>query len=158
MARTATRTRTRTASARSSSYPGFFGLFSFENTELLVACQKNYNDWLHDYANASNGRLFGLAAIPVQDPVAAVEELERVIKRGFKGGCIPCTAPPERPYRDECYEPIWSLAEEAKFPLSMHVGTNAYVPPEYRQKSPYRRTKPSTTHRRRPPSSGRWWT
>ena len=22
-------------------YPGFFGMFSFENTELLVACQKN---------------------------------------------------------------------------------------------------------------------
>ena len=116
-------------------YPGFFGLFSFENTELLVACQKNYNDWLHDYANASNGRLFGLAAIPIQDPDAAVEELQRVIKKGFKGGCIPCTAPPERPYKDECYEGIWSLAEEAKFPLSMHVGTNAYVPPEYRPKS-----------------------
>ena len=116
-------------------YPGFFGLFSFENTELLVACQKNYNDWLHDYANASNGRLYGLAAIPIQDPEAAVDELERVIKKGFKGGCIPCTAPPEQPYKDECYEGVWSLAEEAKFPLSMHVGTNAYVPPEYRQKS-----------------------
>ena len=117
-------------------YPGFFGLFSFENTELLVACQRNYNDWLHDYASASNGRLFGLAAIPIQDPQAAVEELHRVVKRGFKGGCIPCTAPPEVPYKDECYEPVWAAAEEANFPLSMHVGTNAYVPAQYRQKSP----------------------
>ncbi len=113
-------------------YPGFFGLFSFENTELLVACQKNYNDWLHDYANASNGRLFGLAAIPVQDPEAAVEELDRVIKKGFKGGCIPCTAPVDAPYRDEIYDPLWARAAEANFPLSMHVGTNAYVPPQYR--------------------------
>jgi predicted TIM-barrel fold metal-dependent hydrolase len=117
-------------------YPGFFGLFSFENTELLVACQKNYNDWLHDYANASNGRLFGLAAIPIQDPQAAADELNRVIKRGFKGGCIPCAAPPDAPYKDLRYEPVWALAEEANFPLAMHVGTNAYVPPEYRQKSP----------------------
>ena len=114
-------------------YPGFFGLFSFENLDLLVACQKNYNDWLHDYATSANGRLYGLAAIPIQDPDAAVEELRRVIKLGYRGGCIPCGAPPEKPYSDECYEPIWSLAEEANFPLSMHVGTNAYVPAEYRQ-------------------------
>ena len=115
-------------------YPGFFGMFSFENTELLVACQQNYNDWLYDYADAANGRLFGLAAIPLQDPEAGAEELERVIKKGYKGGCIPCSAPAERPYRDECYEPIWSLAEEADFPLSMHVGTNAYLPSQFRQK------------------------
>ncbi len=116
-------------------YPGFFGMFSFENTELLVACQKNYNDWLHDYASASGGRLFGLAAIPVQDPVAATVELERVIRMGYKGGLIPCTAPFDHPYHDTVYEPIWSIAEEAGFPLSMHVGTNAYVPPHLRNKS-----------------------
>ena len=116
-------------------YPGFFGMFSFKNTDLLVACQRNYNDWLCDYANAANGRLFGLAAIPLQDPEAGAEELGRVIKKGFKGGCIPASSPAEAPYRDKCYEPIWSLAEEAGFPLSMHVGTNSYLPPEYRQKA-----------------------
>ena len=114
-------------------YPGFFGLFSFEDSRLLVACQKNYNDWLHDYSSAGNGRLYGLAAIPVQDPDAALSELERVINMGYKGGCIPCTAPPEQPYSDPCYDPIWARAEEANFPLSMHVGTNAYTPREYRQ-------------------------
>ena len=111
-------------------YPGFFGMFSLENTALLVALQKNYNDWLHDYATAANGRLFGLAAIPVQDPEAASVELDRVIKLGFKGGCIPCTSPAERPYFDDAYEPIWARAEAAGFPLSMHVGTNAHVPKE----------------------------
>jgi predicted TIM-barrel fold metal-dependent hydrolase len=119
-------------------YPGFFGMFSFENSDLTVACQQNYNDWLHDYASAADGRLFGLAAIPVQDPVAAATELARVIAKGYKGGCIPCTAPADRPYRDDCYEPIWALAEEAGFPLSMHVGTNAYLPPQFRNKDPVR--------------------
>ena len=119
-------------------YPGFFGMFAFQNTELLVACQRNYNDWLHDYATAANGRLHGLAAIPVQDPEAAAAELERVIAMGYKGGCIPCTSPADRPYFDPAYEPIWSLAEEAGFPLSMHVATNAHLPREYRQKHPNR--------------------
>ena len=119
-------------------YPGFFGLFSLENPELLVACQKNYNDWLHDYATAADGRLYGLAALPVQVPEAAAQELERVIKLGYKGGCIPCTSPVDAPYFDERYEPIWALAEEAGFPLSMHVGTNAYLKPEHRPKDPRR--------------------
>jgi len=115
-------------------YPGFFGMFAFENAELLVACQKNYNDWLHDYASASEGRLYGLAAIPVQDPGAAAAELRRVIAMGYRGGLIPCTSPTERPYFDTVYEPIWSIAEDAGFPLAMHVGTNAYVPPQHRQR------------------------
>jgi predicted TIM-barrel fold metal-dependent hydrolase len=115
-------------------YPGFFGMFSFANTELLVACQKNYNDWLADYAGGAEGRLFGLAAIPMQDPDAAYAELGRVIGMGYKGGCIPCSSPYGRPYQDDAYEPIWSLAEEAGFPLAMHVGTNAYRPPEARNR------------------------
>ena len=115
-------------------YPGFFAMFSMANTALVVALQKNYNDWLHDYATASRGRVFGLAALPVQDPQAATEELDRVLGMGFRGGCIPCTSPPERPYFDTIYESIWSRAEEAGFPLSLHVGTNAYVPPEQRSR------------------------
>lgn len=118
-------------------YPGFFGMFSFENTDLAVACQKNYNDWLFDYAAASKGRLFGLAAIPLQDPLAGAAELRRVLAMGYRGGLIPCTSPADRPYHDSAYEPVWALAEEAGFPLSMHVGTNSYVPPQYRAKEPH---------------------
>lgn len=115
-------------------YPGYFGMFGMKNTNLLVALQKNYNDWLHDYETASKGRLRGLPAIPVQDIEAAVEELQRVIKLGFKGGCIPCTSPAERPYSDLAYEPLWTIAEEAQFPLSMHVGCGSYIPRDYRRK------------------------
>jgi predicted TIM-barrel fold metal-dependent hydrolase len=68
----------------------------------------------------------------MQDPRAAADELKRVINLGFKGGCIPCTSPADRPYFDDVYEPIWSIAEEAHFPLSMHVGCGAYVPPNQR--------------------------
>ena len=113
-------------------YPGYFGMFGMKDIGLLVALQKNYNDWLYDYTAASDGRLFGLAAVPIQDPDAAVDELQRILESGFKGGCIPCTSPVDKPYFDEVYEPIWSLAEEAGFPLSMHVGCNAYLPREYR--------------------------
>lgn len=113
-------------------YPGYFGMFSLPNVDLLVACQKNYNDWVFDYAAEAKGRLYGLAAIPLQDPDAGLAELKRALDKGFKGACIPATSPAEKPYFDACYDPIWALAEEAGMPLSMHVGTNAYVPPELR--------------------------
>ena len=113
-------------------YPGFFGMFSLKNTELQVALQKNYNDWVYDHTAAADGRLHGLAELPVQDPVAAAAELERIIGKGFKGACIPCTAPAQHPYHDSAYDEIWSIAQEAELPLSMHVGTNAYSPRELR--------------------------
>jgi predicted TIM-barrel fold metal-dependent hydrolase len=107
-------------------------MFNFPNVELLVALQKNYNDWLHNHCSASKGRLYGLAALPVQDPDAAIAELDRVMAMGYRGACIPCTSPAERPYYDAAYDPLWARAAEARFPLSMHVGCMSYVPREHR--------------------------
>ena len=107
-------------------YPSFFfSVFGLDNTELVAACFRNYNDWMADYCRPAGDRLVGLALIPLHDPAAGAKEVERVLRMGFRGGCIPCTAPLERPYRDAAYERIWAMAEEADFPLSMHAGTNA---------------------------------
>lgn len=109
-------------------YPGYFAMFNNRNTDLLIALQKNYNDWLHDHCEASNGRLYGLAALPVQDPKAAVEELDRVIAKGYKGVIIPSNAPKGTRYCDEVYDPIWARAAEAGIPVSVHVGCFSHIP------------------------------
>jgi predicted TIM-barrel fold metal-dependent hydrolase len=109
-------------------YPGYFSMFSMRNVELMIALQKNYNDWLHDFCGASNGRLYGLAALPVQDPAAALAELERVIAMGYKGVIVPSNAPKGTRYCDEAYEPIWARAEEAGVPVSFHVGCASHNP------------------------------
>ena len=106
-------------------YPSFFfSVFGLDHTELVAACFRNYNDWMADYCRPAGDRLVGLALIPLHDPAAGASELERVLRMGFRGGCIPCTAPADRPYRDPAYERVWAIAEEADFPLSMHAGTN----------------------------------
>lgn len=135
-------------------YPGYFGMFSLPNVDLLVACQKNYNDWVFDYASDANGRLAGLAAIPLQDPDAGLTELRRVIDKGFKGVCIPCTSPAEKPYFEACYDPIWALAQEAGMPVSMHVGCNAMCPAVCVRQ---RRTPWPPMPDRRRPFSAPWW-
>ena len=109
-------------------YPGYFSMFSMRNVELLVALQKNYNDWLHDFCTASKGRLYGLAALPMQDPNAALAELERVIAMGYKGVIIPSNAPKGTRYCDDVYEPIWARAEAAGLPVSVHVGCASHAP------------------------------
>ena len=109
-------------------YPGYFPMFNLRNAELEVALQRNYNDWLYDHCAASNDRLFGLPVLPVQDPDAALAEFDRVLAMGFRGACIPSTAPANYPYYDPLFDPLWAKATEAEVPLSMHVGCFSYIP------------------------------
>ena len=109
-------------------YPGWFPMFSLPNLDLMIALQQNYNNWMHAQCVASKGRLIGLAALPVQQPEAAVAELERVIKLGYKGIVIPSNAPRDRRYSDEDYDPMWALAEEAGLPVAFHVACMSHAP------------------------------
>jgi predicted TIM-barrel fold metal-dependent hydrolase len=103
----------------------YFRVFGLPDTEVLLAAFRAYNDWIADYMSQAPDRLIGLALIPMQDPAAAIVELDRVLKLGFRGGCIPCTAPGGRPYHDAAYDAVWARAQEARFPLSMHIFTGA---------------------------------
>lgn len=116
-------------------YPGYFTMFAFRNVDLLIALQKNYNDWLHDHCAASKGRLYGIAALPVQEPAVAVAELERILAKGYRGAIIPSNAPEGRRYCDPEYDPLWARAEEAGIPISMHVGCFSHVPKWLREAS-----------------------
>lgn len=109
-------------------YPGYFSKFSLRPVELLIAAQRNYNDWLHDYCAASKGRLLGLAALPVQEPEVAVAELDRVLGLGYRGVIIPSNAPEGRRYCDADYDPLWARAQEAGIPVSFHVGCFSHIP------------------------------
>ncbi|MEM9513292.1 MAG: amidohydrolase family protein [Actinomycetota bacterium] len=109
-------------------YPGWFPMFSLQNLDLMVALQRNYNDWMHGQQVASGGRLVGLAALPVQRPDDAVAELERVIDLGYKGIVIPSNAPRGRRYSDDDYDPMWALADEAGLPVAFHVACMSHVP------------------------------
>lgn len=109
-------------------YPGWFPMFSLQNLDLMVALQQNYNDWMHQQQVLSQGRLVGLAALPVQRPDDAVAELERVIDLGFKGIVIPSNAPRGRRYSDEEYDRMWAIAEEAGLPVGFHVACMSHIP------------------------------
>ncbi|MGE0822057.1 MAG: amidohydrolase family protein [Candidatus Binatia bacterium] len=107
------------------------GLFWYhiEDSELLSAICRAYNDWIADFCRPHPQRLKGIGMINVDTPDDACGELERCAKLGLAGVFIPVTPLPGQPYRDPMYERVWATAEEVGLPLLMHLATQrANVP------------------------------
>jgi len=101
-----------------------------ENSELQAASAKIYNDWVADQFIGSSERFAPVALIPVNDTDAAVAELERAAKRGFRGVLMPAHVE-THPYNDPAYEKLWSAAEELEMPLTFHAGTGRTTTPAH---------------------------
>ena len=88
--------------------------------EYHVELAKLYNDWALAHFDAAPGRFRPAALIPVDEVEDAVAESKRCIELGYKTLFLPANVP-WRPYWHPDYEPLWSLAAEARIPLSFHV-------------------------------------
>lgn len=105
-------------------------LFGLDDAELQRACFRVYNDWVAEFASHDRRRLHPIALISLEDVGEGVKELERAAKLGLKGAMIWGSAPPDRPYSSEIYDPFWQAASELKMPLSLHVVTGKEKGPE----------------------------
>jgi predicted TIM-barrel fold metal-dependent hydrolase len=56
--------------------------------EAAVILCRAYNDWVDDLSKAAGDRLHPVAVLPLQDPTAALEELDRVQARGFRAALL----------------------------------------------------------------------
>jgi uncharacterized protein len=107
-------------------YPSLlFGVYALTTPEIVAATFRNYNDWLANYCAQAPDRLFPIAAIPLHDVDAGIEELERAVKMGHRGAAIPCVPPEGAPYSDPQYDRFWATAQELGVPLNMHIFTTA---------------------------------
>ncbi|MEW6300103.1 MAG: amidohydrolase family protein [Thermodesulfobacteriota bacterium] len=107
------------------------GLFWYhiEDSELLSALCRAYNDWIAEFCRPYPGRLRGIGMLNVDDPAEACAELERCATLGLAGAFIPVTPLPGRPYRNPMYERFWATAQDLTMPLLMHLATQrANVP------------------------------
>ncbi len=89
--------------------------------ELAMAWARAYNRWQDDFVAPARERLWPIAHIPLYDAKLAREELERCLKRGFKGMFVaPEPVLGRRPSHPD-FDPLWALLQEAGLPLCLHV-------------------------------------
>ncbi|MET9499679.1 amidohydrolase family protein [Streptomyces sp. NPDC006552] len=80
------------------------------------------NDQLAGIVDAHPGRFAAFAALPLQDPAAAVAELRRAVGRlGFKGALVNDHIQ-GRFLDDPVFDPVWAALSELGVPLYLHPG------------------------------------
>jgi hypothetical protein len=84
-----------------------------------IAMARDTNDYLADAVRKHPTRFAGLAAVPTGAPRQAVEELERRVRRGFKGLVINGHNR-GRYLDDQFYWPILECAESLNVPVYLH--------------------------------------
>jgi uncharacterized protein len=101
-----------------------------EQRVVVRAAARVFNDWLAEFCSHDPRRLIGVAMIPMDDIDWAVEELQRVVKKGLRGAIIHLV-PPEgcAPYRDTLYDRFWGAAQELGVPLTLHIITGRIPDP-----------------------------
>ena len=102
------------------------GLFYFrvQDSKLLSAIFRAYNNWLVDFCSTHPKQLKGIAMINLDDVEDGMRELERTAKMGMPGAMISEYPPEERRYDLPEYEPFWALAQDLNMPLSLHTATS----------------------------------
>ncbi len=92
---------------------------SIPAAEPLDICQKT-NNQLAAAVKESKGRLAGFTMLPMSDPQAAADELERCVHElGFLGALIPNHAGGQY-YDSEAYRLFWKRAQVLDVPIYLH--------------------------------------
>ena len=96
-------------------------LWDVADNTLATAYARAYNDWIYDFMSAARGRVIPIAHIALQDVDAALAELRRCLKRGFKGIFLAPETIGGKRFSHPDFDPIWSECQEAGIPACLHV-------------------------------------
>jgi predicted TIM-barrel fold metal-dependent hydrolase len=93
-----------------------------DNVEFVDDCLRAYNDWAAEYCAAFPDRIFGIAAVPLQDIDRAVTEAERAVNTlGLRGIAIrPSAYVGEAPFSNRVYDPFWAACQDLDVPIGLH--------------------------------------
>ena len=83
-----------------------------------------YNDWAIEVFGARPDRFLPVGVLPVEDIPAAVAEVERMAKLGYRSVGIPLVNR-GKPYNRPEYEPLWSALDDTGLVLSFHAFSNS---------------------------------
>ncbi len=99
------------------------GLYQSGDAEYQFAVARAYNDWAIELFGGHKKIFAPCAVIPTVDVDAAVKEVQRIAKKGYKLFKVPIIAN-KRPYNDPAYDKLWAATQDAGMVLSFHSFTN----------------------------------
>jgi aminocarboxymuconate-semialdehyde decarboxylase len=104
--------------------PAPFVLFYWMDVDIALEASRIINDGIAKMASAYPDRLFGAGTIPMQNPDAAIAELERIVKEhGFRAIELGCSVENEQ-LGDARFRPVLRRAQELKVFIFTHPYTN----------------------------------
>jgi predicted TIM-barrel fold metal-dependent hydrolase len=101
-----------------------------EEADVFGAACRAYNNWLHDYCAVAPSRLYPVALTPLQDPQAAVVEMERAVEHlGAKAVMIrPAPYIGALKLNHPAYDPFWAAAAALACPIGVHPSPHGDMP------------------------------
>lgn len=99
-------------------------LYMSPDPEYQMAVAQAYNDWAIEHFRPHHERFAPVGIVPVDDLDAAVREVERAAKLGYRSIKVPITHR-ARPYNRPEYEPLWAALEATGLVLAFHAFTNS---------------------------------
>lgn len=94
-----------------------------DDPEIMAASARAHNRGMAEFCSPDS-RLWGVGATALDDPQAAVKELEHIIELGLKAVWIPHRPAGGRSPGHNDLDPFWALAAGAGIPVVLHVGGN----------------------------------
>src|SRR5262245_16803020 len=93
-----------------------------DDRTLQLACVRAFNEWLLEFCDDADGRLFGHAIIPATGVTDAVAELEWALAHGYRGVLV-STFPNGSVEPSAQDDAFWARAAEAGTPVALHIGS-----------------------------------
>lgn len=93
------------------------------DAKLAAALCRAYNRWIADYCRPYPDRLYGIGAIPFQEPALAVEEMRFAVEQlGFRGALIRPNPVAGRNMDHPDHYPVWQAAQDLDCVIGIHEG------------------------------------
>jgi uncharacterized protein len=96
--------------------------------DRAAAFARAYNDWIAEFCSTSSARLRPVAIISRHDPATMVDELARVVERGFRAVVLRPNPIKGRTLGHPDLEPFYAACERLSIAVGIHDGTHARVP------------------------------
>lgn len=92
-----------------------------DDRELLAAYCRAYNNWIWDFCATDPTRLIPAGHVSLRNPDAAVDEVHRLAKKGFRAVFIAPDLIDGHRFSETMFDPFWQACQDENLPVGLHV-------------------------------------